>query len=94
MKVVRLLFLIALLVSNKFASGQSKDSLIYPYKITGIIRDENGNPLPGANINSPGDGNMQVSDAAGKYFAYIYSPKTPVIFSYYKFVSVRFCPDG
>ncbi len=94
MKVVRLFFLIALLVSSKFVLGQFQDTLTYPYKITGIIRDENGNPVPGANIVSPGDGNMQVSDAVGKYFAYIYSPKTPAIFSSYKFSSVQFCPDG
>ena len=60
----------------------------------GIIRDEKGNPLQGANIVSPGDGNMQVSDTDGKYCAYIYGPKTPVVFSYYKFSNVQYCPDG
>jgi hypothetical protein len=94
MKGVRIILIILLIGSNKFLFGQSLDTLSYPYQITGTIRDINGNPMPGVNIVSPGDGNMQVSDIDGKYFAYIYSPKTQVVFSYYKFSSVQYCPDG
>lgn len=94
MKAVRLYFLVFLLGSGKIVFGQSQDSLSYPYKITGTIRDANGNPLPGVNIVSPGDANMQVSDVDGKYYAYIYGPKTSVVFSYFKFARVHYCPDG
>jgi hypothetical protein len=94
MKGVRIIFLILLIASNKFLFGQSQDTLSYPYKITGTIRDISGNPMPGVNIVSPGDGNRQVSDIDGKYYAYIYGPKMSVIFSCYKFSSVKYCPDG
>ena len=75
-------------------SAQSQDTLTYPYKITGTVYDDKGNPLPGANIVSPGDGNMQTSDIDGKYYANIYGPNTAVVFSCYKFSSVLYCPDG
>jgi hypothetical protein len=93
-RAIRSFFLTFYLGVNGFAFAQSPDTLSYPYRITGTIRDDDGNALAGVNIVSPGDGNMQVSGLDGKYFAYIYGPKTPVIFSCYKFSSVLYCPDS
>ena len=75
-------------------SARSQDTVTYPYRITGTIYDNHGNPFPGVNILSAGDGNRQISDLEGKYYAYIYNQNTAVVFSYYKFVSVQHCPDG
>jgi hypothetical protein len=94
MNGVQSILLVFFISATGVSFAQSQDTLSYPYKIIGIIRDDHGNPLQGVNIASPGDGNMQISDIDGKYFAHIYGPKTPVIFSYYKFVSVLYCPDG
>ena len=80
--------------SGKPLFGQSADSLSYPYKIEGIIRDDRGNPLASANIVSKGDGNLQVSNAEGKYYATVYNSKTEVMFMYYRYSSFLFCPDG
>lgn len=74
--------------------GQSEDSVSYPYTIKGTIFDHEGNPLSGVNIISAGDGNMQVSDHEGRYYATIYNRNTAVIFSYYKFSSTKYCPIG
>ena len=76
------------------AFAQLGDSLTYPYKITGTIYDSRGNPLPGVNVVSHGDGNMQVSDGDGKYYAFIYGPQTAVLFSYLRFSTLQYCPDG
>lgn len=93
MKAVYFSFLIMLLVSTEVVFGQAKDSLTYPYKITGVVRDTRGNLLPGTNIISPNNENMQVADAEGKYFANINSPSTVVNFSFMGFRSFQFVPD-
>ncbi|HEY0654904.1 MAG TPA: hypothetical protein VGD65_17320, partial [Chryseosolibacter sp.] len=94
MKSIGIFVLMFLVAPGKSAHAQSADTLTYPYKITGIVRDNNGNPLAGANVLSPGDANMQISDINGNYYAYIYSPTTSVVFSYYRYTSVQYCPDG
>lgn len=84
----------SLILFSQAVNAQSVDSLSYPYKIYGIIYDESGEPFPGVNIVSSGDGNQQISNIKGEYHAHIYSSRTAVIFSYPKFENVLYCPDG
>ncbi|MEM6376646.1 MAG: hypothetical protein AAF705_00400 [Bacteroidota bacterium] len=86
--------LLFLLVWLNAAVGQSTDTLSYPYQIRGFVLDTEGNPLIGVSVLSPGDGNHQVSGIDGGYYAYIYSPNTPVLFDYgEKYTKVFYCPD-
>ena len=90
----RVIQFVCLMICCQFACSQAVDTISYPYKIHGVIYDEIGNPMPGVNIVSPGDGNRQVSNIRGEYYAHIYSSQTAVVFTYPKFENVQFCPDG
>lgn len=79
---------------SQFASSQAFDSLSYPYKIHGVISDDSGNSLPGVNVVSPGDGNHQVSNINGEYYAHIYTSKTQVVFSLPDYSMFEYYPDG
>lgn len=94
MKSLQFILTVLIIGFHGIAFGQSQNPLAYPYKITGVIMDNEGNPLSGVSIMSPGDVNWQISDNEGRYYAHINSPKTPVIFSCQNFSSALYCPDG
>ena len=85
---------VCLMLICQLASSQAFDSLTYPYKIHGIVKDSLGNPLPGVNVLSKGDGNQQVSNLDGEFYAYIYNEKTEVIFALPDYSIVSYYPDG
>lgn len=94
MKRVILLAIIVLWILVGKLSAQSQDTLAYPYKITGYIYDELGNAMPGVSIISKGDGNHQLSDFDGKYYATIYNSNTIIYFMALNYSTVEFTPDG
>ena len=92
--MLRVIQVVCLVLLSRYVSSQMVDSLSYPYTIHGVVADTLGNPLPGVNVLSKGDGNQQVSNRDGEYFAHIYNEDTEVIFALPDYSFVSYYPDG
>jgi TonB-linked SusC/RagA family outer membrane protein len=62
-------------------------SLLQQRLVTGIVYDENGNPLPGANIQIAGTTTGAITDMNGKYTIEISDENAVLIFSFIGFIS-------
>lgn len=94
MMMFRIILLVGVIASCLFASSQTVNTLSYPCVISGTVFDENGKPLPGANVNIPGTPNGIISDLEGNYILQIPNEHTPVFFSYLGYETVIYCPDN
>ncbi|MEN8249642.1 MAG: SusC/RagA family TonB-linked outer membrane protein [Bacteroidota bacterium] len=62
--------------------ASNKDNIQQPQSVTGTITDEDGNPLPGVNINVKGTTQGAISDANGNYTINVDDPDVTLVFSF------------
>ena len=67
-------------VSGAYITSENKT-------ITGQVRDQNGEPMPGVNINVKGSTQGVVTNAEGKYSIVLSDPNTILTYSFIGFVS-------
>jgi TonB-linked SusC/RagA family outer membrane protein len=63
-------------------------------KITGTVTDENGNPLPGVNVQVEGTSIGTITNVDGKYSIDIQNENSVLIFSFIGYISQRVTPAG
>lgn len=62
---------------------------LFQQRITGIVTDANGLPLPGASVLEKGTGNGTMTDMDGKYQIDISNPDAVLVFSYVSFKTME-----
>lgn len=73
-----ILILLGLFVTQSFAQG---------LKVTGIVKDQSGEPLIGVNVMERGTTNGSITDVDGKYSVSVKGNKSVLVFSYIGYVS-------
>lgn len=72
-----ILILLGLFVTQSFAQG---------LKVTGIVKDQSGEPLIGVNVMERGTTNGSITDVDGKYSVSVKGNKSVLVFSYIGYV--------
>jgi len=90
----RIMLFVSLVANSLFANSQEVALLNNPRFVSGTVLDEDGKPLPGANVTIPGVPVGVTSDMEGNYSLQIPNQYTPICFSYYGYESVILCPDN
>jgi TonB-linked SusC/RagA family outer membrane protein len=67
---------------NPDDSSGSKAAVLQQGKITGTVTDENGNPMPGVNVQVEGTTTGTITDANGKYSIDVKTDKAVLIFTF------------
>lgn len=65
----------------------SPKNLLQQITVQGIVKDENGNPIPGVNVLEEGTQNGVVTDLEGKYNIIVSSEEAVLVFSFVGYLS-------